>query len=99
MAGKKSTRSGRSYISRQTEPAPLPTGRRGAAYVRLAHPLTYGLYFNKDDAIVPWTSKGYTRWSIAEWEGKFGAAVDSGEDQRKWDFFGYKIPLYDDTKT
>ena len=67
--------------------------------MRLAHPQAHGLYYNANDAITPWVAKGYTRWTISEWEGKFGAAVTSGEDQRKWDFFGYTIPLYDDHKT
>jgi hypothetical protein len=67
--------------------------------VRLAHPTTYGLYYNKEDAITPWVAKGYTRWTITEWEASFGGAVDNGGDVRKWDFFGYMIPLYDDTRT
>ena len=71
----------------------MPVSRANAAFVRLAHPLTYGLYFNKDDATNPWVRKGYTRWSISEWEGRFGKTEP---DTRKWEFFGYIIPLYDD---
>jgi len=82
-----------------SDTAGLSVSRATCAFVRLAHPGTYGLYYNKHDAINPWVAKGYTRWPISEWEGTFGSAVDRGEDTRKWEFFGYSIPLYDDNKT
>jgi hypothetical protein len=103
VARKKNTRSAQSFISREinreVDKAPVPASRETAAFVRLAHPDKYGFYFNKHDAIVPWVEHGYTRWTILEWEGSFGAGVTSGEDTRKWEFFGYTIPLYFDTKT
>jgi hypothetical protein len=85
--------------------APVRATRETAAFVRLCHPTKYGFYFNKEDAINPWVERGYTRWTILEWEGSFGVAFKaSGSDpehdpERKWEFFGYTIPLYFDTKT
>jgi hypothetical protein len=79
--------------------------RANAAFARLCHPTRYGVYYNKDDAVNPWVEHGYTRWTIMEWEGLFGAAFDqAGSDpthdpERKWEFFGYTIPLYNDPKT
>jgi hypothetical protein len=77
--------------------------RETAAFVRLAHPDKYGFYYNKHDAIVPWVEQGYTRWTILDWEGTYGrqCAPNSNVDSegRKWEFFGYTIPLYFDTKT
>jgi hypothetical protein len=79
--------------------APVPATRETAAFVRLAHPQTYGLYY-KEDPVTPWVEHDYRRWTIVEWEGKFGKGVDSGDDVlRKWEFFGYTIPLYNDPKT
>lgn len=75
----------------------MPATRDTAAFVRLAHPTEYGKYYNADDPINPWVERGYTRWTIAEWKGRFGAGTD--DDNRKWEFFGYTIPLYNDTKT
>jgi len=88
-------------------PMPVPATRRSAAYARLAHPTIFGLYFCQHDAINPWVERGYTRWPMAEWEGKFGNNVSIKEEGsqyldgegRKWEFFGYSIPLYDDPKT
>lgn len=111
MARKTSTRSASSSKSpltikpyrppaENTKLAAVPATRETAAYVRLAHPNRYGLYFTDKDAVNPWVEKDYTRWTITEWEGKFGKGVDSGDDRlRKWEFFGYTIPLYDDPKT
>lgn len=59
--------------------------------VRLAHPSKPGFYYysNAND----WVQRGYTRWSLKEWKAKFGSQNDEG---RKWEFFGYEIPLYDE---
>lgn len=99
MAKNTNTRSGSSSTSRPTANLPLPATRQTAAYVRLAHPTRYGVYFKQDDAVNPWVERGYTRWIISEWEGKFGGGVNDGSDNRKWDFFGFVIPLYDDNRT
>lgn len=109
MAKKKSTPSVRSFTSRRQtiEPGPIPTTREAAAYARLAHPTIFGLYYCQTDPINPWVERGYTRWPIAEWEGKYGNSVSTktkgehylDQEGRKWEFFGYTIPLYDDPKT
>lgn len=107
MAKRKNTPSDRSSISpfrRQIEKAPIPVPRASAGFVRLCHPKIYGLYFNKEDATNPWVSKGYTRWTMKDWEGTFSNTISHKEqgaqyidgDGRKWEFFGYTIPLYDD---
>jgi len=77
----------------------MPVSRANAAYVRLAHPSSFGLYYNRNDPINPWVATGFTRWTMSEWEPVFGKNYDNGEDTRKWEFFGYTIPLYNDAKT
>jgi len=90
-----------SPLQREIEKGPVPVSRADAAFVRLAHPHIYGLFYCNTDPINPWVKQGYTRWPIHIWEGMFGAQVQDGDDQegRKWEFFGYVIPLYDDKTT
>lgn len=76
----------------------LPEGKGGKvsvarpmAMVRLAHPSAPGQYYDSTKAT--WVSNGYTTWTAAEWQAKFGKQPLEG---RKWEQFGYLIPLYDD---
>lgn len=68
-----------------------PAADWGPGFVRLAHSTKPGMYYRSIDN--QWVSVGYTRWSIREWKSKFGRQNDEG---RKWEIFGYEIPLYDE---
>lgn len=52
----------------------MPVTRANAAFVRLCHPTTFGLYYQPDHGPLdsPWVTRGYKRWPVAEWEGRFG---------------------------
>lgn len=74
--------------------------------MRLCHPKVHELYY--DSKTAEWVAKGWTRWSMAEWEKKFSNDVSVkvpgvryiDPEKRVWEFFGYTIPLYDaDEKT
>lgn len=65
--------------------------------VRLAHPRNQnGLhrwYYCERSASWVSSDQDYTRWTLAEWQKKFGNQDAEG---RHWEFFGELIPLYDE---
>jgi hypothetical protein len=72
-----------------TSAAPVPMPKPNAAFVRLKHPRETGVYYCSIRG--EWVRKGWTVWKLKEWEAKF---TDPDPDGRKWEFFGYTIPLY-----
>ena len=47
-----------------------------------------------DKMIADWSCTRYTKWHIEDWKETFKNYQISGD--REWEFFGYRIPLYDD---
>lgn len=68
------------------------TAAKPTAMVRLAHPTERGKFY--DASMAEWTTGKYTVWTAAEWQRKFGHTL--ADENRKWEHFGYHIPLYDD---
>jgi hypothetical protein len=67
----------------------------------MCHPNDDGTYYDK--AIAGWNATGST-WTISEWSASFrydAATAVIGTrwtdpEGRRWEFFGYTIPLYDE---
>jgi hypothetical protein len=61
---------------------------------RMVHPTQPNTFYSS--AKGAWVKRGeglFTIWTNAEWRSRFG-----GDHERKWESFGYRIPLYDDNE-
>jgi hypothetical protein len=89
-----------------TSRLPIPTTKKKAAFVRLYRDRAGEprRYYNTDQAAWVGKDEPYRIWKLADWEGSFGyaraAKITEKEwvdpEGRRWEFFGYVIPLYDD---
>ena len=75
-----------------TVAAPVPLPFKASEFVRMRHPTKPGTYYSTTTA--SWVTEGWTVWPIKDWRAKYGNQHEG--DPRQWEFFGYRIPLYND---
>ena len=85
----------KSLTKRTSKKAPVTVVHQ-TAMVRVVHPETPGLYYRQGSkpGEPEWVARGYTTWTEAEWQKKFAPSATG--DRRRWEHYGYVIPLYDE---